>query len=158
MNIKEIEAIIPHRYPFLFIDRITELLPGKRAVGQKKVSINDFFLQTGPNGKHLMPPVLILEAMGQVGAVAILSCPQYRNKSTLLAGIDKACFLKDVMPGDVLRLEAEITQLKGKIGRRKCQALVGDTVVAKAEILFALTRTAKPPAMPGRVTKAMLEY
>lgn len=138
MNISEIEAIIPHRHPFLLIDSITELVPGKWAVGLKKVSMDDVFLQAGPDGKHVLPPVLVLESMAQVGAVAVLSCPQYRNKITLLAGINGARFFRDVLPGNELRLEAEITRLKGKMGRRNCRALVGDTVVAKAEILFAL--------------------
>lgn len=138
MNISEIEAIIPHRYPFLLIDSITELVPGKWAVGRKKVTIDNVFLQVGPDGKHVLSPAIVLEAMAQVGAVAVLSCPQYRNKITLLAGINGARFYRDVLTGDELRLEAEITRLKEKIGRRSCRALVGDTVVAKADILFAL--------------------
>lgn len=138
MNVTEIEAIIPHRHPFLLIDGITELVPGKWAVGRKKVNMDDVFLQVGSDGKHVMPLVLVLEAMAQVGAVAVLSCPQYRNKITLLAGINEARFFRDVLTGDELSLEAKITGFKGKIGRRNCRALVGDLVVAKAEILFAL--------------------
>lgn len=138
MDIREIEAIIPHRYPFLLLDRVTELVPGKRAAGFKKVTTGDLFLQSGPGGKLLMPPVIVLEAMAQVGAVAVLSSPLCYGKTTLLAGIDGARFLKDVVPGDELRLEAEIIRFNKKMGRRKCRALVGSTVVAEAGILFAV--------------------
>lgn len=138
MNAREIEAIIPHRYPFLLVDRISELIPGNWAVGHKRISAGEFFLQAGPGGKQILPRALVLEAMAQVGAVAVLSHPRYRSKSTLLAGINGAAFMRDVVPGDELRLEAEITQVKGKIGKRKCRALVRDVLAAKAEILFAL--------------------
>jgi len=138
VNTREIEAIIPHRFPFLLVDRISELVPGKWAVGHKRVSTGEFFLQAGPGDKQMLPRALVLEAMAQVGAVAVLSHPRHRGKSTLLAGINGAGFFKDVTPGDELRLEAEITQFKGRMGKRKCRALVGDVLVAKAEILFAL--------------------
>ncbi len=138
LTAREIEGIIPHRYPFLLVDGISELTPGSRAVGHKRVSAGEFFLQKGPGGKQILPRALVLEAMAQVGSVAVLSHPLYRGKSTLLAGINGATFMREVMPGDVIRLEAEITKVKGKIGKRKCRALVRDLLVAKADILFAL--------------------
>ncbi|MTI84459.1 MAG: 3-hydroxyacyl-[acyl-carrier-protein] dehydratase FabZ [Firmicutes bacterium] len=138
MDVREIEGIIPHRYPFLLVEGISELIPGSWAVGHKRVSAGEFFLQDGPGGKQVLPRALVLEAMAQVGAVAFLSHPLYRGKSTLLAGINEAAFMRDVAAGDEIRLEAEVTKIKGNIGKRKCRALVRDVLVAKADILFAL--------------------
>ncbi len=138
LTAREIEGIIPHRYPFLLVDGISELIPGSRAMGHKRVSAGEFFLQDEPGGKQILPRALVLEAMAQVGAVAVLSHSLYRGKSTLLAGINGAAFMKDVAAGDEIRLEAEVTKIKGNIGKRKCRALVRDVLVAKADILFAL--------------------
>lgn len=135
----EIETILGHRYPFLLLDRIDGLVPGKQAIGYKKISKGEFFLQTGPKGTQIFPRVLVLEAMAQTGAAAILCHPPYRHHRTLLAGIDHAHFFQDVFVGDELVLKAEITRLRGKIGRRKCQALVEGVLKAQAEIIFALT-------------------
>ena len=138
MERSEIETIIPHRYPFLLIDRIVELKPGRRAIGLKLVTENDQYMQALPGYRPSMPGVLILEALAQVGAVALLSSPLYYGKVTLLTGINGAHFYYEVFPGDELRLEAEITRIKGKMGKRKCQALVGKNIVAEAELLFFL--------------------
>ena len=112
MDIKEIMEIIPHRQPFLLIDRIEELEPGKRAVGKKCVTYNEPFFNGHFPQEPVMPGVLILEALAQVGAVAILSQPENKGKTAYFGGIDKAKFKKKVVPGDVLTLELEIVKQK----------------------------------------------
>ncbi len=116
MDIKEIMEIIPHRQPFLLIDRIEELESGKRAVGKKCVTYNEPFFNGHFPKEPVMPGVLILEALAQVGAVAILSLPENKGKTVYFGGIDKAKFKKKVVPGDVLNLELEIIKQKGPIG------------------------------------------
>lgn len=138
MEINEIMKVIPHRYPFLLVDRIEELEPGKRAVGFKNVSINEPFFQGHFPGYPVMPGVLIIESMAQVGAVALLSLPEMRNKLALFAGIDGARFRRQVVPGDQLQLEVEILKLKGPVGKGRGFAKVGGQLAAEAELLFAL--------------------
>ena len=113
MDIKEIMETIPHRQPFLLIDRIEELEPGKRAVGKKCVSYNEPFFNGHFPQEPVMPGVLILEALAQTGAVAILSQPENKGKTVYFGGIDKAKFKRKVVPGDVLTLELEIIKQKG---------------------------------------------
>jgi 3-hydroxyacyl-[acyl-carrier-protein] dehydratase len=138
VNIKEIMEILPHRYPFLLVDRIEEAVPGVRAVGIKNVTINEPFFQGHFPGHPVMPGVLIIEAMAQVGAVAVLQMPDFAGKLALFAGIDKARFRRQVVPGDVLRLEAELTRMRGTLGKSKATARVGDDLVAEAELMFAI--------------------
>ncbi|WP_347489296.1 3-hydroxyacyl-ACP dehydratase FabZ [Desulfoscipio sp. XC116] len=138
MNIKEIMEILPHRYPFLLVDRIDELVPGVRAVGIKNVTVNEQYFQGHFPGHPVMPGMLIIEAMAQVGAVAVLSTPEFTGKLALFAGIDKARFRRQVVPGDVLRLEVELLRVRGSLGKGKGTARVGDEAVAEAELLFAL--------------------
>lgn len=138
MDIKEIMEIIPHRQPFLLIDRIEELEPGKRAVGKKCVTYNEPFFNGHFPQEPVMPGVLILEAMAQVGAVAILSQPENKGKTAYFGGIDKARFKKKVVPGDVLKLELEIVKQKGPIGVGKATASVEGKVAATAEMTFAI--------------------
>lgn len=138
MDIKEIMEIIPHRQPFLLIDRIEELEPGKRAVGKKCVTYNEPFFNGHFPQEPVMPGVLILEALAQVGAVAILSQPENKGKTAYFGGIDKARFKKKVVPGDVLKLELEIVKQKGPIGVGKATASVEGKVVATAEMTFAI--------------------
>lgn len=138
MNIKEIMEILPHRYPFLLVDRIDELVPGVRAVGIKNVTVNEQYFQGHFPGHPVMPGMLIIEAMAQVGAVAVLSTPEFTGKLALFAGIDKARFRRQVVPGDVLRLEMELLRVRGSLGKGKGTARVGDEAVAEAELLFAL--------------------
>ena len=141
LSAREIQDIIPHRYPFLLVDRIVELEAGKRAVGIKNVSINEPFFQGHFPGYPVMPGVLIMEAMAQVGAIALLKLPENAGKLGVFAGIDKARFRQQVRPGDQLRLEVEILDCKSSIGKAQGRALVGDKVVAEGEILFALIQT-----------------
>ncbi len=135
---KEIMDIIPHRYPFLLIDTIEELEPGVRAVGKKCVSVNEPFFQGHFPGNPVMPGVLILEALAQVGAVAILSQPEWKGRTAYFAGIDKAKFRRKVFPGDVLSLEMEIIKVKGPVGVGKAVAKVDGQVAAQAELTFAI--------------------
>ena len=138
MDIKEIMEIIPHRQPFLLIDRIEELEPGKRAVGKKCVTYNEPFFNGHFPQEPVMPGVLILEALAQVGAVAILSQPENKGKTAYFGGIDKARSKKKVVPGDVLKLELEIVKQKGPIGVGKATASVEGKVAATAEMTFAI--------------------
>ena len=138
MDIKEIMEIIPHRQPFLLIDRIEELESGKRAVGKKCVTYNEPFFNGHSPKEPVMPGVLILEALAQVGAVAILSLPENKGKTVYFGGIDKAKFKKKVVPGDVLNLELEIIKQKGPIGVGKAVATVDGKVAASAEMTFAV--------------------
>lgn len=138
LNSNEIEKIIPHRYPFLLIDRITEITPGKEAKGIKCISANEMqFLGHFPN-EHIMPGVLIVEALAQVGAVAILSLDENKGKTAYFAGIKQAKFRRKVIPGDVLTLETELVKVRGSIGIGKAVAKVDDEVACEAELTFAL--------------------
>ncbi len=129
---QEIMDIIPHRYPFLLIDTIEELDPGVRALGRKCVSVNEPFFQGHFPGNPVMPGVLIIEALAQVGAVAMLAQPDFKGRTAYFAGIDKARFRQKVVPGDVLLLETEIIKVKGPIGVGRAVAKVGDKVAAQA--------------------------
>lgn len=139
LNIQQIQEIIPHRPPFLLVDRILELENGKRAVGIKNVTINEpFFIGHFP-GYPVMPGVLITEALAQVGAVAILNLESNKGKIGFLASLDNFRFRGQVVPGDTLRLEVEIIRLKGSFGKGKAVASVEGKVVAEGEIMFALS-------------------
>ncbi|HEY5560365.1 MAG TPA: 3-hydroxyacyl-ACP dehydratase FabZ [Clostridiaceae bacterium] len=138
LNVKEIMEIIPHRYPFLLIDKIETLEPGVRAVGYKNVTFNEYFFQGHFPAEPVMPGVLIIEALAQVGAVSMLSIEEYKGKTGYFTGIDKAKFRKKVVPGDTLRLEVEIIKRRGPIGIGKAIAYVGDKKVAEAELSFAI--------------------
>lgn len=138
LECEQIQQIIPHRHPFLLVDRILELEEGKRAVGLKNVTVNEPFFPGHFPGYPVMPGVLIVEALAQVGAVAILKVEANRDKLAFFAGIDKFRFRGQVKPGDTLRLEVEITRLKGSIGKGQATATVGERVVAEGEIMFAL--------------------
>ena len=138
MDIKQIMEIIPHRQPFLLIDTIEEVEEGKRAVGKKCVSYNEPFFAGHFPGEPVMPGVLIIEAMAQVGAVAILSRPENKGKTAYFAGINNAKFKNKVLPGDVLELELEIIKEKGPIGIGKGTARVNGKLAASAELTFAI--------------------
>lgn len=138
LNTKEIMKIIPHRHPFLMIDTIEELEVGKRAVGKKCVSYNEPYFAGHFPEEPVMPGVLMIEALAQVGAVAILSQPQYQGRTAYFAAINSAKFKGKVQPGDVLTLETEIIKVKGPIGVGAAKAYVGDRLVVQAELTFAI--------------------
>lgn len=138
MDINEIMRVIPHRHPFLLVDRILELDPGKRAVGIKNVSGNEPFFQGHFPGYPVMPGVLIIEALAQVGAVAVLSVPGMKDKLALFAGIDGARFRRQVVPGDQVRLEVEILKIRNPVGKGRAVATVDGQAAAEAELMFVL--------------------
>ena len=140
LNIEQIQALLPHRYPFLLVDRITECTPGQGARGVKCVTANEPFFQGHFPHYKVMPGVLIIEALAQVGAVAILSVPENRGKLALFGGIKNARFKQQVRPGDVLELECELTAQRGPVGFGTATAKVNGKTACKAELTFALTQ------------------
>lgn len=136
LNSNQIQEIIPHRYPFLLVDRIIELEAGVKAVGIKNVSVNEPFFQGHFPQEHIMPGVLIIEALAQVGAVAILSLPQYQGKIAYFAGIKEAKFRRKVIPGDTLRLEITLVTLRGSFGIGEAKAFVDGQLAVEATLTF----------------------
>ena len=135
---KEIMEIIPHRHPFMLIDTIEELDQGVRALGKKCVSFNEPYFAGHFPGNPVMPGVLIIEALAQTGAVAILSQPEWKGKTAYFAGINQAKFKQKVVPGDTLELETEIIKVKGPIGVGKATARVNGKLACSAELTFAI--------------------
>lgn len=138
LNSNEIQEILPHRYPFQLVDRITEGEPGKYAKGIKCVSVNEMHFCGHFPQKHVMPGVLIIEALAQVGAVAILSVPENKGKIVFFGGIKNARFRQQVVPGDVLELECELIKQMGPVGVGKAVAKVNGKVAVNAELTFAV--------------------
>ena len=138
MTAKEIMEIIPHRQPFMLIDTIEELEEGKRVVAKKCVSYNEPFFTGHFPQEPVMPGVLIVEALAQTGAVAILSQPEFKGKTAYFAAINNAKFKGKVVPGDVLTLETEIIKIKGPIGVGAAKAYVDGKLVTTAELTFAI--------------------
>lgn len=136
LNIKEIQEIIPHRHPFLLIDQIEDYEPGEFAVGYKCVTYREDFFKGHFPEKPVMPGVLIIEALAQVGAVAILSIPENKGKIAFFGGISKCRFKGMVVPGDKLKLETKIIKRKGPLGVGEAVASVDGKVVASAELTF----------------------
>lgn len=143
LNIDQIEAILPHRYPFLLVDKITECTPGQSAKGVKCVTANEPFFQGHFPGYKVMPGVLIIEALAQVGAVAILTQEGNAGKLALFGGIKNARFKQQVRPGDVLELECELTAQRGPVGFGTATAKVNGKTACKAELTFALVDRAE---------------
>ena len=138
LDIKEIMEIIPQRNPFLMIDRVEEVVPGKSAIAYKNVCITEPQFEGHFPGEPIMPGVLIVEAMAQTGAVAILSLEENKGKNALFAGINGMKFKKPVLPGDVLKLEVKIIKQKASIGVGEAIATVDGKVAAKGELTFAV--------------------
>jgi 3-hydroxyacyl-[acyl-carrier-protein] dehydratase len=140
LTIQDIEHLIPHRYPFLLVDRVVELDPGKRIVAVKNVTANEWFFQGHFPGFQIMPGVLIVEALAQAGAVLLLaSDDSARGQIPLFAGIEKCRFRQQVVPGDTLTLELEVTARRGPVGKGHATARVDGKVVAECDLTFALT-------------------
>ncbi|MGC8762918.1 MAG: 3-hydroxyacyl-ACP dehydratase FabZ [Acidobacteriota bacterium] len=139
MDVVEIQKVLPHRYPFLLVDRILEVEPRRRIVGIKNVTVNEPFFQGHFPGKPIMPGVLIVEAMAQVGGVLLLSdVPDREKKLVLFAGIDEARFRRPVVPGDQVRFEVEVLKLKASTCKLQGKAFVDGALVAEAVILSAM--------------------
>src|SRR5690625_427857 len=138
LDVQKIKEIIPHRYPFLLVDKVVEMEAEKKVVGIKNVTINEPFFEGHFPEYPVMPGVLILEALAQVGAIAVLDMEKNKGKIGFLAGVDKCRFKREVKPGDQLRLEVEIIRMKGPIGKGKGIATVNGETACEAEITFAI--------------------
>ena len=138
LDIKEIMEILPHRPPFLLVDRIVECEPGRSAKGVKCVSMNEPFFPGHFPGQPIMPGVLILEALAQTGAVAALSLPENRGRLAVFGGVKNCRFKKPVTPGDVLELSCELVERRGPIGYGQAVARVGGKIAAQAELTFVI--------------------
>ena len=133
-----IERILPHRYPFLLVDRITELEPDKRIVGIKNVSLNERCLARGPGGRSIMPPTILTECVAQVGAILILSKPENHGKLILFRGMERVRFRRPVYAGDVVEIEARVKRLRSRMGQLEGFARVNGQVVVDGAMTFAL--------------------
>ncbi len=138
LDYSAIERILPHRYPFLLVDRITELEPDKRIVGIKNISLNERCLSPAPDGRSVMPPTILTECVAQVGAILILSKPENREKLPFFAGIERVRFRRAVYAGDVLEIEARVKRLRSRMGSLSGYARVNGEVVLEGTMTFAL--------------------
>ncbi len=138
LTAKSIKKIIPHRYPFLLIDKVKIIPEEKRGIGYKNVTINEPFFQGHFPQEPIMPGVLIIEAMAQVGAVVILNEEQFRGKTAYFAGLNKVKFKRKVIPGDTLKIEMELLKMRSSIGVGKGTAFVEDEIAATGEFIFAI--------------------
>jgi 3-hydroxyacyl-[acyl-carrier-protein] dehydratase len=151
LDVEEIQALLPHRFPMLLVDRIVELEPGVRVTGLKNVTINEPFFMGHFPGLAVMPGVLIAEAMAQVAGLMLLVQPQWRGKLFLMAGIDKARFRKPVVPGDTLITEAKLLWRRGTIGKVEMVARVEGVVVAECEMMFAIKEPVPTEQVQARI-------
>lgn len=149
LDVEQIRAILPHRYPFLLVDRILEMEPGKSIKGLKNVTINEPFFQGHFPGQAIMPGVLLLEAMAQVGGVLLLSMSGNSGKLALFGALDNVRFRKPVLPGDTLIINVEILKIRGTIGKVKASCSVCDEVVAEGELMCALVDPRKEAGDDG---------
>lgn len=135
-----IERILPHRYPFLLVDRIVEFEVDKRIVGIKNVSFNEKYLSTSAGGRPVMPPMILTEAIAQVGAIMILAKPENRGRLPFFAGIERVRYRRRVHPGDVVVIEAEVLRLRSRMGRLKGTARVDGQIAVQGTMTFALSQ------------------
>ncbi len=140
LSIDKIKELIPHRYPFLLVDKIVELQEGKKAIGIKNITINEPFFQGHFPDYPIMPGVLIIEAMAQVGAIAMMSIDENKGKLGVFAGVDKVRFKKEVRPGDTLRMEVEIFSLRKNIVKAIASSYIDEELVCSGELMFALVQ------------------
>jgi 3-hydroxyacyl-[acyl-carrier-protein] dehydratase len=139
LSIEQIQALLPHRYPFLLVDRIIENVPGGKAVGIKNVTVNEPFFQGHFPGRPIMPGVLIVEAMAQVGGVVLLQMADLKDKLSLFAGIDKVRFRRPVTPGDQLVMTVELLTIKQRrFGKMQARAEVDGQLTCEGELMFSL--------------------
>jgi 3-hydroxyacyl-[acyl-carrier-protein] dehydratase len=141
-----IERILPHRYPFLLVDRVTELEVDKRIVGIKNVSLNERYLSYTPNGSPVLPPTILTEAIAQVGAILVLAKPENRQRLPFFAGIERVRYRRTVHPGDVIEIEARVLRLRGRMGILTGAARVDGKIVVEGTMTFALGPKQPPKA------------
>jgi len=139
LDLEEIKKIIPHRDPFLFVDEVIDYTPRKGGIGLKFIGPDEFFFKGHFPGYPIMPGVLITESLAQMGAIVLLSDPEYAGRLVFFAGIEKAKFRRKVVPGDTLRLEVEITRLRSHFGFGTAVAKVGDEVACEASFSFSIS-------------------
>ncbi|MEA2076702.1 MAG: 3-hydroxyacyl-ACP dehydratase FabZ [Candidatus Marinimicrobia bacterium] len=137
LNREEIQEIIPHRDPFLLVDRVLELKPGDTAIGEKDVKIDEYYFKGHFPQEPIMPGVLIIESIAQTGAITLLSLPENKGKIVYFGGLKKVKFKRKVIPGNVLRLEVELHKVKAKFGTGYGKAYVGDKLACEAEFIFS---------------------
>lgn len=140
VDIEEIMDIIPHRYPFLFVDRVEINEDGRSGIGYKNVTMNEYYFQGHFPGKPVMPGVIIIETMAQVGSVILLSKDDFKGRIPYFAGINKFRFKKVVKPGDQLRIEVEIIKMRGTVGIGQGKAFVGEDLAAEGEFIFSIEK------------------
>lgn len=140
LDIEEIMKVLPHRYPFLLVDRILEVVPGQKAVGIKNITINEPYFAGHFPDHPVVPGVLMIESMAQVGACALLSLEEYRDCLPFLAGVDRARFKRPAQPGDTLHITTELLKIRGAFGKGKGQVMVDHEVICGAEFMFALSK------------------
>ncbi|MBV8074317.1 MAG: 3-hydroxyacyl-ACP dehydratase FabZ [Candidatus Eremiobacteraeota bacterium] len=151
LRIRQIMAILPHRYPMLLIDRIVELEPMKRAVGYKNLTMNEAFFQGHFPGNPLMPGVLMIEAMAQLGGTVIMAAGDFARLTPYLTGVDKLKFRKPVIPGDKLWMETTVLRTKRNMGWVEAQARVEDTLVCSGELMFSIVADADRYALDATI-------
>lgn len=140
LDITQIKAILPHRYPFLLVDRVTEVVAGHKAVGYKNLTANEDFFNGHFPHKPIMPGVLMVEALAQLGCICVLLEPEFAGHLVVFTGIDGVKFRTMVVPGDRLDMEVELTKRRGPLGKARVLAKVGDKVAVEGEITFAVTK------------------